>query len=144
MKSLEEQLNNKCKHYTGAGRSDTCRAGVNYNELADGSRPGLLNRLPCLREHFKEDEIAVCELREWHTPEEIAEQIAHIKRRGEQYVTARAAISEHLKANGKPTRNVSGAIPCPVCKTGTLRFSIAYNGHCHGKCTTAGCMNWME
>ena len=143
-KSLEQQINGWCKHYTGTGRSETCRAGVNYNELGDGSRPGMLNRLPCLREHLKEDTVAECALREWHTSEEIAERIAKMRAGAMRTVTARAAIFDFLKANGKPTRNVGGQIPCPICNSGTLRFSIAYNGHCHGSCTPAGCVNWIE
>ncbi len=143
-KSLEEQIGGWCKHYTGTGRSETCHAGVNYNELADGSRPGMMNRLPCLREHFKEDVVAECALREWHTPEEIAAQVEKKRSGALRTVKARAAIIDYLKANGKPTRNVSGQMPCPVCNSGTLQFSIAFNGHCHGKCTTTGCVWWME
>jgi hypothetical protein len=38
-----------------------------------------------------------------------------------------------------------GSMPCPVCKTGTLRYSrAAYNGHVHGRCSTDGCVAWME
>lgn len=143
-KTLEEQINGWCKHYTGAGRNETCRAGVNYAQLGDDSRPGMLNRLPCLRTHFKEDVVAECELREWHTPEEIAERVEKARSSALRIVTARAAITEHLKANNKPTRNVQGRIPCPICNTGTLGFSIAFNGHCHGSCSTNGCVRWME
>lgn len=143
-KTLEEQINGWCKHYNGAGRSDVCRAGVNYAELADGSRPGMLNRLPCLRTHFKEDVVAECALREWHTPEEIAERVAASRASAAKYITARAAITDYLKENGKPRRSVQGNIPCPICKTGMLHFSIAYNGHCHASCTTDGCVRWME
>lgn len=143
-KTLEEQINNWCKHYTGAGRDETCRAGVNYNELADGDSPGMLNRLPCLRTHFKEDVVAECALREWHTPEEIAERVAASRASALRTVTARSAIFDYLKENGKPSRSVQGHIPCPICKTGTLHFSVAYNGHCHGWCATSGCVRWME
>ena len=143
-KTLEEQINGWCKHYNGAGRNETCRAGVNYNELADDSRPGILNRLPCLREHMKEDVIAECELREWHTPEEIAERVEKTRSSALRTVTARAAIFDYLKANKQPTRNVQGRIPCPICNTGTLGFSIAFNGHCHASCTTPHCVSWNE
>jgi len=143
-KTLEEQINGWCKHYTGTGRSETCRAGVNYAQLGDDSRPGMLNRLPCLRTHFKEDVVAECALREWPTPEEIAAQVEHLRDAGIRYMTARAAITDYLKANGKPTRNVQGRISCPICNTGTLGFSIAYNGHCHASCSTNGCVSWME
>lgn len=142
-RSLEEQIDNKCKHFNGIS-SETCRAGVNYAQLADGSRPGMFNRLPCLRENCKKDEVAECALREWHTPEEIAERVQRIRDGGIRMMTARAAIIDHLKANGKPTKNVSGQIPCPICNSGNLGFSIAYNGHCHAACSTSGCVSWME
>lgn len=143
-KTLEEQINGWCKHYASPGRNETCRMGVNYAELGDDSRPGMLNRLPCLRTHFKEDVVATCTLREWHTPQEIAERVEHIRNAGVKTVTARAAIIDYLKANGRQTRNVAGHIHCPICEGGTLGFSIAYNGHCHATCSTSGCVSWME
>jgi hypothetical protein len=143
-RTLEEQIGGRCKHYTGTGRSETCGAGVNYEQLGDGSRPGMLNRLPCLRTHLHEDVIATCERLEWHTPEEVAAQVKELRDMGLKSITARNAITEHLKASGKPLRNVSGSIPCPVCDKGNLGFGIAYNGHCHATCSTKGCVSWME
>ncbi len=52
---------------------------------------------------------------------------------------ARAAIIED--AGGK--RSVSGSVTCPKC-AGTLRYSVAYNGHVHASCSTDGCLRWME
>lgn len=143
-KKLEEQINDWCKHYRGPSRFDTCKVGVNYAQLADDSRPGMFNRLPCLRTHIKEDVVAECDLRQWHTPEEIAERVQELAGAAIRYMTARAAIFDYLKAEGKPTRNVAGSLPCPVCNKGRLGFSIAYNGHCHGTCSTQGCVSWME
>ena len=38
-----------------------------------------------------------------------------------------------------------GEMDCPICKTGKLRYSrAAYNGHVHAKCSTNGCVAWME
>lgn len=78
MKTLTEQLDGKCKHFNGP-YNETCRAGVNYRQLADDSRPGYLNRLPCKKTHFKEDVIAPCALLEWKTPEDVAAEEAMIK-----------------------------------------------------------------
>ena len=48
----------------------------------------------------------------------------------------------------KPQRNYysgAGKMECPVCKTGTLKYSRAgYNGHVHARCSTDGCVAWME
>jgi hypothetical protein len=39
----------------------------------------------------------------------------------------------------------AGEMPCPVCKTGRLRYSrSAYNGHVHAACSTDTCVRWME
>jgi len=56
-------------------------------------------------------------------------------------IKARAAIvAKHGKARG-----VSGEMPCPVCSSGTLHYSIAQaNGHIHAACSTATCVRWME
>lgn len=39
----------------------------------------------------------------------------------------------------------AGVITCPICGTGKLRYSRAgYNGHVHARCSTDGCVAWME
>lgn len=44
----------------------------------------------------------------------------------------------------KPAQDVRGSIPCPKCKS-TLKFTVsASNGATTGRCTTHGCLNWME
>lgn len=69
---------------------------------------------------------------------------AHI----ENHLLARAMIlAEH--GAGKPEKDISGEMPCPVCEAahreGTLKYSIsARNGHIWGRCSTEGCVAWME
>jgi hypothetical protein len=58
----------------------------------------------------------------------------------EDILKARKAIIEHIK----DARCVSGAIDCPVCEKGKLKFSRASNGHVHAKCKTQECVSWME
>jgi hypothetical protein len=39
----------------------------------------------------------------------------------------------------------AGVMDCPVCGAGKLRYSRrGYNGHVHGRCSTEGCVAWME
>lgn len=59
----------------------------------------------------------------------------------ERYLRARKAITDkHGEGRG-----VGGEMPCPCCKDGILRYSIAaYNGHIWGKCSTTGCAQWIE
>lgn len=142
-KVTEKKLNT-CKHYNGTVNSQ-CRAGVNYEQLAEGSL-GMMRRLPCwATSPFKDaEEIKTCTSREFPTPEEVAAELEEITASLNRTVTARQTIMDYLKAEGKPKRNVAGRIPCPICKIGTLGFSIAYNGHCHATCSTQGCVRWME
>lgn len=59
-------------------------------------------------------------------------------------ITARMAITEK-HGDKKPATNISDSMPCPVCQSGTLNYSISgYNGHIHAKCTTDKCVYWME
>ena len=44
-------------------------------------------------------------------------------------ISAIRAIKEKEGTN----RKVAGEIPCPTCGK-PLRYSIAYNGHIHGRC----------
>lgn len=52
----------------------------------------------------------------------------------------KAVVAIMNKTDGK--RGISGTIECPKCQ-GTLNFSIAPNGHPHGKCQTEGCLQWL-
>jgi hypothetical protein len=92
-KTLEEHFNGQCKHYSGAGSHKTCRAGVDYAKLGDDSRPGMLNRLPCMRTHFHEDTVAECARREWHTPEELAERVEQSRKSRMRTVTTARLIA---------------------------------------------------
>lgn len=57
---------------------------------------------------------------------------------------ARAAILKHVGSNGK-SKNVSGAIKCPICgQDNNLRFAVHNNGHVHATCRTKGCVTWVE
>ena len=56
------------------------------------------------------------------------------------------AAKEDAKKNGfRKGNGGAGSVPCPICQTGQLRYSVAgYNGHMHAACTTPNCMSWME
>lgn len=53
---------------------------------------------------------------------------------------ARAAILKH--AGGKLPCN--GFLTCPVCDSGRLNYQIHANGHVWVRCSTDGCMAWVE
>jgi hypothetical protein len=125
-----------CKHFNGM-RNDTCRAGIEYLSL--GVRGGL--EYPCLkRARDPEGTPRVkCSKCEYPTQAELDAEAAESAARFEKNVTARAAIVAHAKDH--PEDNT---IPCPACKTGVLCYAVHSNGHIHAKCSTDGCVCWME
>ena len=47
--------------------------------------------------------------------------------------------------DGIPKDNIVDYMDCPKCSEGIICYTISnYNGHCHGQCTTKGCINWTE
>lgn len=61
-------------------------------------------------------------------------------------LVALSAAAEHAKAAGlKKGNGGGGRLLCPICKRGTLYYSVAsLNGHIWGKCSTDGCVSWMQ
>ncbi len=144
----------KCIHYNGTV-NECCEAMVNYKELAGpGEAYGL--RLPCHGPDYKlgsgkslprADVVVTCPKRQEPTAEEIAADRKDIEERFEKTMKARAAIVALLGGPWKKgISGDSGAMTCPVCSGyATLNFSRSgYNGHIHAKCSTAGCVAWME
>jgi hypothetical protein len=124
-----------CVHFRGM-QHDACKAGVRFDTFnqPDGRKP-----IPCLEMYDKC--ITSCDLRKFPTREEAEAHEREVEQMFAQVNQARKAAVEH--AGGK--RGVRGSLPCPVCTTGTLHYSIAgINGHVHGRCTTEGCVLWME
>lgn len=116
-----------CIHFTGV-QHDACAAGVRYDSL---DPRGL--KSACL------SPAATCGSRVYPTPEEIAADTAAWEITFQRVDLARAAIvARHGKARG-----LASEMPCPACNAGTLRYSIASNGHIHAACS-AGCCSWME
>lgn len=130
-----------CNHFRSMSDNESCRAGVEYASLK-----GIpFDKRPC----FAVRGCAAnpgCDLVELPTAEELAAQDDEMNRRCEMLGVARKAIVENAGGpweKGMP--GTSGELPCPCCKSGTLRYSRAgYNGHIHAACTTEGCARWME
>lgn len=132
-----------CKHYNGTV-NDLCKAGVKYTDLEQG-RGSQQFSLPCFKDRNPLG--ATCEKCEFRTPEEVAAMEAEQKKRLEDLGKARAAIVVHLGGQWKKgMTGRAGSIDCPVCTpVGCLNFSRSgYNGHIHAKCSTVGCVSWME
>jgi hypothetical protein len=72
------------------------------------------------------------------TEKERDERISHI-------LLAMAVCQSDAKSRGFGVGKAGRAkIECPVCK-GALWYSVAsVNGHLWGKCSTKGCVSWMQ
>ena len=82
-----------------------------------------------------------CEKREFRTQKENDARYAETMARMNKIMEVRVSILADAKDRGV----ASGMICCPVCVTGKVRYSIAgSNGHVHAKCSTDGCVGWME
>jgi hypothetical protein len=128
----------RCKHYNGeVYRRGPCNAGVKVRERTGGSDAGWLIRTPCFKEHTAP--ALRCEHYTEPTAEELAAEKAEQRASIERIGTARLAI---LEVGAKPRS--AGNLPCPVCKAGTLHWTMASNKHIHARCSTAGCVAWME
>lgn len=150
MKTLEEQLANKCVNFNGI-MNDACKAGVKYDDVRismeiipeGGTETRTVKRLPCFMDEAREGG-CTCSKRHFRTADEIAVAVADRHRRIADIGAARSAITAdagpYKRGEGK-----SGRIPCPVCTVGSLAYSRAgINGHVHARCSTTGCVSWME
>ena len=130
-----------CKHYRAMSDHTTCEKGVAYDDFK-----GLaFEQRPC----FERNGVAPCgcALAEFPTAEERAEEERQTNEYVQRIANARQAIVNHLGGPWKrgKTGSSQGEIDCPVCSEGQLRFTRSgYNGHIHARCTTDGCVGWME
>ena len=127
-----------------------CNAGVEYASVetkieytycnfGDRSVYGAKSAHPCFKRqaHLTHG----CPKARYYTLEELAARHAESDKSIRLYSLVRAAIISHL--NG--AKGGAGTIDCPACKTGTVRYSRAEcNGHVHARCSTEGCVSWME
>jgi hypothetical protein len=150
------QTMSRCVHFTGLHgpgmkRHETCAAGVRYDDVMVSHEPmpyqsrsghdyTTARSMPCLGGSHNLGG-ATCAKRCTPTREEAEAKERELQDFIAKMGTARRAIVEHIKAGGRS----SGAIPCPCCTTGALGYSrVSSNGHIWAKCSTEGCVSWME
>lgn len=131
---------NSCRHFNGI-QHKTCKAGVAYKDETHGDET-----MPCIPRFVNGRPTWPCDLFEIMSQsdaEKEADERIVIMNRG---VVARGAAKDDAKAKGYGKGHGGyGAIDCPSCDGGRLQYSVAsYNGHMHGRCSTAGCVSWME
>lgn len=128
-----EKMGVRCIH-VAAYPAKICKAGVEYASLP---KPH-----PCVRGEATEG----CACYATYTPEEIDEKERKLNQMVENIGKARAAIVQAIGPERKK-QSLSGRIDCPVCgNSSCLGFTYAgsYNGHIHARCSTEGCVRWME
>lgn len=140
-----------CVHYTGAlnPRTKVCKEGIDYRALAGGDSAGWVTRLPCCALEARGGEKVTCAKFRSPTAEEIAEDKrvtdAHMKKFMIAFTGAVRAWREAQKWSRTNKVAASGKVPCEACGKGEIHLRMAaYNGHVWGKCTTEGCVSWME
>lgn len=132
----------RCLHFVGL--KDECKAGINVRDLVGGETFGWAMRTPCLTTHGKCT--VVCEKRQLPTREEAEAEVNRADVALARTLTAIAAAHADAKERGYGVGSSGrGSFPCPVECGGTLSYTVAsVNGHIHGRCSTDGCVWWME
>lgn len=139
--SLKSQIRSRCVHFNGV-QNKTCEAGISYDSVRVAGQG-----FPCLRGKFdKHGEELACNTRRWPTEEEIAAECEEADRDIAETLLALDAINKDAAQHGyKKGNGGTGEVACPVCSTGKLRYRVAgYNGHRAAKCSTDGCVCFME
>ena len=128
-----------CRHFNGI-QNTKCEAGVEYRWA-----PVELT-MPCIPKHINGRATWPCDLFEIMSQADAEKEADERLAMMERGVKARHAAKEDAKLQGFGRGHGGyGSIPCPSCEGGTLRYSVAsYNGHMHGRCSTKGCVSWME
>lgn len=170
--SLRDQCD-KCRHFTGLGSNadgsrvpitsksrGTCKANVNYDDVCkQGSR---MIAMPCFHEepdNMPSDGVwPTCPSQSFKSAEELDAEVLSIECGVKEFFDrariVRPAILKHAgweedavatESINRQRQGASGEMACPICKTGTLRYSVAgCNGHVHAMCSTDKCVQWME
>lgn len=128
-----------CRHFNGI-QNKKCGAGVEYQPSS------MTMTMPCIPAHVNERAAWPCELFEIMSQQDAEKESDERIAAMERTAKARHAAKDDAKAKGFGKGHGGlGSITCPSCDGGTLRYSVAsYNGHMHGRCSTTGCVSWME
>lgn len=141
MRTLEQQIASKCRHFTGTSNV-TCDKGVVYSEVRDLSKEGAREKYPC----FKEGECLKCEYRSFYTPEEVKQLVEDIELHSDRAMVAVVAAKADAKEKGLVKgKGGQSKVKCPNCEDGMISYSVAaINGHMWARCSTKDCCAWME
>jgi hypothetical protein len=129
-----------CVHFNGI-LNKACRAGVVYHDLF-GSGVGCFKHIACL----DDPESIKCQLVEFPARDRAEAIVAEDDRIVENFMRALPSVRKHAKEAGLGIGNGGiGQLLCPMECGGIMHYRVAgVNGHLHAKCSTEGCLSWVE
>jgi hypothetical protein len=120
-----------CRHFNGV-QFDACKVGIRFDHVRDDAKP-VYRRLPCIV--YGDVEPPPCPQRDLPTEAEIAAE----RDKSNQH----AAAAMEMRAQISKLPDVAGDVVCVLC--GDLaRWKRAPNGHVWCRCSTEGCVRWIE
>ena len=126
-----------CKHFNGV-QHDRCKAGVNYRETFPP--PWGKGGLPCI-EHGS----TLCDKADWPTNDEARAAALESIAATERMLAPLRAVHQDAKSRGLGKgHGGANSCTCPNCG-GLISYSVAaVNGHVCARCSTQGCVAWIE
>ena len=120
-----------CQHRTPYSKEyEVCKAGIDFRQWG-------MRCEDCSGENRNKPN---CEQYSPCTNDEWAERERKIDERFNRIGKVRSAIAKTIQSTG----DTVGEIDCPYC-SGCVRYTqSSYNGHIHARCSTDGCVAWME
>ena len=130
MKTIEEQIGGRCKHFTGM-INEVCKCGINYKQ-AFGDRPVM--KMPCIKDRMSHltDEIIPCDKIEFPTPEEIKHKVNEGNKHMVSVMSALFAVKKHINQTGEKR----GTINCPNGDHQLSYTQAESNSHVWMRCKT--------
>lgn len=147
-----------CRHFEyprrGKFRDGRCHAGVRYGDVMSAHAPdsGIALCLPCQERGPEEREAKhehlyahalPCAKKDVPTPEEARIRDAEF-REWIREVFPLIEKAKHLIIEKSDAQNSIMQINCPRCGCELRASYTASNGHTRGKCSTEGCLEWIE
>jgi hypothetical protein len=131
-----------CIHFNGI-LNDTCKAGVNYSDIA-GDEAGRALRLPCCRPFpGREDVVKVtCAKQRPQTEEEFRAQQAETDERVALMIVGHAQVLEFEEANGGPLVGQHRKMDCPQCKVADALDIFRIPTRMYVYCATPKCIGY--
>lgn len=128
LKTIREQLLQKCIHFTGV-MDKTCKVGVVYQDVKDpDARPF---KFPCLQQGGH------CDRRQFLTADEVEAKVLEIQSWGKKTLVAYMHIKDHHNI----TKEDVGTLKCEC--GGELKYSVTDNGHVRAHCKSCD-LGFME